>query len=706
MFRLGNLPIAFVLAVVTSQWSCLSEKAGKKMDAKSHAPRVVEKFHSAMINADLGSLSVQEEKAYLAIRYLHHQMDDDHSGNIDLSESDEFIREELNNIDGEKRQRNFHQNDFQISVQELWVSFKKSVVYNWTVDDVVSWLEQHVDLPDYKHVFREKGITGLHLPQLAANQDHFFTKTMGRFPVEAKRKIIIKATDAVIFGPPSSNDLDAFKDAILFITIVAASIFAWLADVKSKETKRNIAQMTAKMASLSKTESDLRELQEQLKGEEQLHGELALSKEKDAREKESLKEEMERVESEADKLKMQRLNCEEKETRLRLAEEELERVGTALKHAEEELSVYEAEATSFSHHRAAIPDDLRLLLCKTYQSEVDAYRWQKKAAENRLIEARDFCGKARKKRDSVFNVMTSSSGDEGLVLTVDARIADARRALEELGTNLRERRQRWQRIEMLCGASLRVDVSSSVSNLDIIDERESSPVILRSSGSLSSSYASSGKRRSVASDAGSVDWRSSLTSDSAAESGASPAPSRNSTPVSFYLNSETNSSNCDLSSASAPAAVSAAGATSSRLRRSSDVAFPRSSTLPHGISRMEGASKDRVLAQSFTRTTSEASLPAALGHKRLDQDFEDTAKRDAKDAGDQVPARRLSTTSSTTNLSKPFSDDAGGLESPSASSSPKATRKSTNKLKVKKLLSKFLSKDNISAAGKEKSSKS
>lgn len=664
------------------------------MDTSTNAPQTVHKLHTASNTASRSFITDAEERAYLAIRYLHRQMDDDLSGNIDLNESDEFIREELNNVDGEKRQHNFHQNDYQISVQELWVSFKKSVVYYWTVDDVVLWLEEHVDLPDYVPIFRERGITGLHLPQLAANQDHFFTKTMGRFPADAKKKIILKATDAVIFGPPASSSFNTFKDAVLLVTIVVASICAWLADIKSKESRRNISAMTDKMESLVKTESDLRELQEQLKGEEQLYSELELSREKDAKDTESLKEKLQRVEDEADKLKMQRLNCEGKATRLKLAEEELERVCTALKHAEEELSIYEAESTSAYH---AIPEDLRLLLTTTYLKEVGAYRWGKAAAEKRLLDAKEFCGKMKKKRDSVFNVMSSTN--EGLMDSVDERIADARQALEELGSNLRERRQRWQRIEVLCGVSLRMEGASPVVNLDVIDERESSPVFTRSSSFSSiqrpSSLATSsaGKRRSVASSDG-------------AERSVSPTSSRNSTPVTFHLSSDLNSSFCDLSSPSKALSVAASSS-----RRSSDATFPRSSTMPRARG-FEAFDRDRVQGrESFLRTSSETHLRSAVrddSSVSSESGKEETIATSMPGRGDGAVRRK--STASSENYSKPFSDDSEA-KSPEAPPSPIAaqkgnsTQQSSKKQKAKKLLSRFLSKEKLNDDGKDKSPK-
>ena len=38
------------------------------------------------------------EAAFDAIKYLHAQMDDDHSGSVDLAESSDFIKEELSQV--------------------------------------------------------------------------------------------------------------------------------------------------------------------------------------------------------------------------------------------------------------------------------------------------------------------------------------------------------------------------------------------------------------------------------------------------------------------------------------------------------------------------------------------------------------------------------------------------------------------------------
>ncbi|KAI4463884.1 stromal interaction molecule [Holotrichia oblita] len=77
-----------------------------------------------------------------AIRELHKQLDDDENGNVDLSETGDFLRQDLKIDSGyEKRQQVFHQNDdMHISVRELWEAWLRSEVHNWTIEQTVEWL--------------------------------------------------------------------------------------------------------------------------------------------------------------------------------------------------------------------------------------------------------------------------------------------------------------------------------------------------------------------------------------------------------------------------------------------------------------------------------------------------------------------------------------------------------------------------------------
>ncbi|PIK45838.1 putative stromal interaction molecule 1 [Apostichopus japonicus] len=59
-----------------------------------------------------------------ALKLIHRQIDDDHNGNVDLSESDEFLRDELKYKDDFDRHNVFHRGDQHVSVEELWTTLE------------------------------------------------------------------------------------------------------------------------------------------------------------------------------------------------------------------------------------------------------------------------------------------------------------------------------------------------------------------------------------------------------------------------------------------------------------------------------------------------------------------------------------------------------------------------------------------------------
>ncbi|KAI2558280.1 STIM1 isoform 20, partial [Pan troglodytes] len=53
-------------------------------------------------------------------------MDDDANGDVDVEESDEFLREDLNYHDPTVKHSTFHGEDKLISVEDLWKAWKSS----------------------------------------------------------------------------------------------------------------------------------------------------------------------------------------------------------------------------------------------------------------------------------------------------------------------------------------------------------------------------------------------------------------------------------------------------------------------------------------------------------------------------------------------------------------------------------------------------
>lgn len=120
-------------------------------------------------NDDLACLTMasHDRLGLEAIKTLHSQLDDDADGDVDLSESDDFLREELQYEAGyERRQRAFHHNDdMHISVKELWEAWLRSEVHNWTIEQTSEWLTSNVELPQYMPTFIQHRVTGATLPR-------------------------------------------------------------------------------------------------------------------------------------------------------------------------------------------------------------------------------------------------------------------------------------------------------------------------------------------------------------------------------------------------------------------------------------------------------------------------------------------------------------------------------------------------------------
>lgn len=79
-----------------------------------------------------------------------------------------------------------------------------SKVYNWTVDDVLDWLVNDVQLGQYSEQFRINAVDGKTLPRLASTST-YVTKILGIKNAVHSKKVTVKAMDVVLFG--SSNSM-------------------------------------------------------------------------------------------------------------------------------------------------------------------------------------------------------------------------------------------------------------------------------------------------------------------------------------------------------------------------------------------------------------------------------------------------------------------------------------------------------------------
>ncbi|XP_068240621.1 stromal interaction molecule homolog isoform X12 [Palaemon carinicauda] len=361
----------------------------------------------------------EEVPNYEAIKTLHSQLDDDRSGDIDITESVDFLKEELQYAKGyEKRQKVFHYNNDQyISVRELWSIWKKSEVHNWTVEQTVAWLAETVELKQYAQKFYENAVNGSVLPRLAANNEQFLTKVLGIRDPKHRSKITIKAMDVVLFGPPKGSHV---KDLVLVTLLTLALIGCFKAYQRNREYEKQLSDMLTDMEKLREAEENLQQL------------ELRMTNQVVTTEEGPLEELDSRHADELQQLKIQLEQEREKNEQMK------EQMKRGLEEAEME------------DHWCA-PTELQHWLQLTYERERLAFEKKQIAAREQFSQAREICEKLNHQRRSLMGVLASVHGKMD---NVDQSISRARTILEEVTQELSEKNQRWKHIEILAGCSI------------------------------------------------------------------------------------------------------------------------------------------------------------------------------------------------------------------------------------------------------------
>ncbi|XP_066988463.1 stromal interaction molecule homolog isoform X17 [Macrobrachium rosenbergii] len=364
----------------------------------------------------------EEVPNYEAIKTLHSQLDDDRSGDIDVTESVDFLKEELQYAKGyEKRQKVFHYNNDQyISVRELWTIWKKSEVHNWTVEQTVAWLAETVELKQYAQKFYENAVNGSVLPRLAANNEQFLTKEFWNRDPKHRSKITIKAMDVgPIWSPKESGS--HVKDLVLVTLLTLALIGCFKAYQRNREYEKQLSDMLTDMEKLREAEENLQQL------------ELRMNSDVATPEADLLVENNSRHAEELQQLKIQLEQEREKNEQMK------EQMKRGLEEAEME-----------DHHWSA-PLELQHWLQLTYERERIAFEKKQIAAREQFAQAREMCEKLNHQRRSLMGVLASVHGKMD---NVDQSISRARTILEEVTQELSEKNQRWKHIEILAGCSI------------------------------------------------------------------------------------------------------------------------------------------------------------------------------------------------------------------------------------------------------------
>uniref|UniRef100_A0A9J8CNX2 Stromal interaction molecule 1a n=1 Tax=Cyprinus carpio carpio TaxID=630221 RepID=A0A9J8CNX2_CYPCA len=352
----------------------------------------------------------------------------------------QFLREDLNYHDPKAKHNSFHGDDQLISVEDLWNAWKSSKVYNWTVDEVVDWLIDYLELPQYAEAFRKLNFNGTSMPRLAVKNVTLTQTVLKILDRSHFQKLQLKALDTVLFGAPMMNRHNHLKDFMLVVSIVIGMGGCWFAYIQNRHSKDHMKKMMKDLESLQRAEQSLHDLQQKLQIAQEEHRSVEVEK---VNLEQKLRDEINDAKQEAQRLKGLREGTENELSRQKYAEEELEQVRMALKKAEKEL---ESRRSWFP------PNALQKWLQLTHEVEVQYYNIKKQSAERQLQVAKEGAEKIKKKRNTLFGtfqVAHSSSLDD-----VDHKILAAKQALGEVTAALRERLHRWQQIEILTGFML------------------------------------------------------------------------------------------------------------------------------------------------------------------------------------------------------------------------------------------------------------
>ncbi|XP_074880295.1 stromal interaction molecule 2 isoform X1 [Buteo buteo] len=397
---------------------------------------------AAVVTDPCSSLSppcfTEEDRFSLeALRMIHKQMDDDKDGGIEVDESDEFLREDMQYKDASNKHSHLHREDKHITIEDLWKRWKTSEVHNWTQEDTLQWLSEFVELPQYEKNFRDSNVNGTTLPRIAVNEHAFMISHLKIIDRSHRQKLQLKALDVVLFGPLTRPPHNWMKDFILTVSIVIGFGGCWFAYTQNRTSREHITKMMKDLESLQTAEQSLLDLQERLEKAQEENRNVAVEKQNLER---KMMDEINDAKREAHRLRELREGAECELSRLKYAEEELVQVRMALKKAEKEFEL---------RSNWSVPEALQKWLQLTHEVEVQYYNIKRQHAEMQLAIAKDEAEKIKKKRSTVFgtlHVAHSSSLDE-----VDHKILEAKKALSELTTCLRERLYRWQQIEKICG---------------------------------------------------------------------------------------------------------------------------------------------------------------------------------------------------------------------------------------------------------------
>ncbi|CAI5445963.1 unnamed protein product [Caenorhabditis angaria] len=350
---------------------------------------------------------VRDKAGYEAIRDIHREMDDDHSGSIDRNESTGFMKEDMHmrGTERTRRENKFHGEDDSITVDDLWEAWFESNERTWTNERLVEWLSTDLNLPIVADIARQKKLDGKVLPRFSTQNPDYLTKELGIKSSVHRQKLRLNSLDVVLFGYRDNNNKT--KDILLALLALLLTSLIIVYIRQKQRAQKKVHELFTKLTELKNMESEFETVQKKLN---------------DEKNKRSVSD------CNVNQVEMQnlRLQLEEAERRL--------------------------EANSIGIHET--PLALQPLLRRTCENEMAFLEKQRQECFKEMKDAIEMVDRLQKKQGSVLSSLKLATGAASTSDQVDSKIFALKSRMEKIHGLTRETQERWMQIESLCGFSI------------------------------------------------------------------------------------------------------------------------------------------------------------------------------------------------------------------------------------------------------------
>uniref|UniRef100_A0A8R1UAS9 SAM domain-containing protein n=1 Tax=Pristionchus pacificus TaxID=54126 RepID=A0A8R1UAS9_PRIPA len=342
---------------------------------------------------------IRDRRGFEAIAEIHKEMDDDHSGSIDRTESSGFMAEDMNmrSTERARREKAFHGEDDAITVDDLWEAWFESSERSWTTQEFVYWLVNVVNLPQYAPLAEAMQLDGKVLPRLAVLNSTFMND---KFKVKSsvhRQKLRLTALDVVLFGYRDNSS--RAKDIALAALLVLLSMVIALMMRQRRRARVEMNSLANQLEELNSMKSHLEDTTEKMK--------------------------------------------EERSRRQTNDGHEVQQLKNQLDEANKKLEI--------SHSGGTAPLILQPLLRKTCEVELNYLNKQRAECVVEMKGAIDEVDKLRKKQATLVASLKLATGASTGSDQIDAKIFGLKSRMESIQATTREAQERWMEIEALCG---------------------------------------------------------------------------------------------------------------------------------------------------------------------------------------------------------------------------------------------------------------